>query len=313
MATLAASGDVDRGALPRYLFVDLDDTFTVRGHLHPDVLEAVERAERAGIEVILNTGRPAGYGAALLGYLPGVSAAIVENGGAWLDRKAPPPASTTPAPSGRTPASGRTPTLPAGAVVPHDPHEVPLHLFRSYPQDLRAKLVALRQRVARRLGLLLTPTADNAYRVTDHTALRQLPPGPEGMALLQALAEVTQQESDGQGRLLASSIHLHFMLDGESARSKAVGAEAMLLRRGVSDPAEELRTRAVAVGDSANDISLFHPGRFALSAGVRNIERHLPELGDSRPAHITRAAEGLGLCELIEDLLRGRLPPFTRA
>ena len=29
--------------LPRYLFVDLDDTFTVRGRLHPDVLEAVER------------------------------------------------------------------------------------------------------------------------------------------------------------------------------------------------------------------------------------------------------------------------------
>lgn len=300
-----------RVELPRYLFVDLDDTFTVRGRLHPDVLEAVERASQAGIEVILNTGRPAGYGAALLGYLPGISAAIVENGGAWLDRKAPPPSATTPASGGLLasgPASSRTPLpLPPGAVTPHDPHEVPLQLFRPYPTDLRTKLAALRQRVARRLGIALVATADNSYRVTDHTALRQLPPGPDGLALLQALAEVTVQESDGQGRLLASSIHLHFMLDGETARSKAVGAEALLRRRGVHDPAAELRAHAVAVGDSANDISLFEPGRFALSVGVRNIERHLPELGDSRPTHITRAAEGLGLCELIEDLLGGRL------
>ena len=37
------------------------------------------------MEVILNTGRPAGYGATLLAYLPMVSAVIVENGGAWLD------------------------------------------------------------------------------------------------------------------------------------------------------------------------------------------------------------------------------------
>jgi hypothetical protein len=310
----ARQGD-GRGELPRYLFVDLDDTFTVRGRLHPDVLEAVERASQAGIEVILNTGRPAGYGAALLGYLPGISAAVVENGGAWLDRKTPPPSASTPASGGPSPGSGlgapassRTPLpLPPGAVTPHDPHEVPLQLFRPYPTDLRPKLSALRQRVARRLGIALVATADNTYRVTDHTALRQLPPGPDGMALLQALAEVTVQESDGQGRLLASSIHLHFMLDGEVARSKALGAEALLGRRGVPDPAAELRAHAVAVGDSANDISLFAPGRFGLSVGVRNIERHLPELGDSRPTHITRAAEGLGLCELIEDLLGGRL------
>ena len=43
----------------------------------------------------------------------------------------------------------------------------------------------MRQRVARRLGIALVATADNAYRVTDHTALRQLPPGPDGLALLQ--------------------------------------------------------------------------------------------------------------------------------
>ena len=73
--------------LPRYLIADVDDTFTVAGHLHPVVFAAVARASAAGIEVILNTGRPAGYGAALLSYLPDVSAVIVENGGAWLDRR----------------------------------------------------------------------------------------------------------------------------------------------------------------------------------------------------------------------------------
>ena len=43
----------------------------------------------AGIEVILNTGRSAGWGAALLAYLPGVSAVIVENGGFGAQAAAP--------------------------------------------------------------------------------------------------------------------------------------------------------------------------------------------------------------------------------
>ena len=151
----------------------------------------------------------------------------------------------------------------------------------------------------------MRPTADAAYRVTDHTAVRTVPPGPAGVAILAELSAVVAQESAGQGHILASSIHIHFMLDGIRPRSKALGVAALLAQRGIADPATELARRAVAVGDSANDASLFAPGRFALSVGVRNIERYLPELGPLRPRHLTQAAEGFGLCELIDDLLRG--------
>jgi hypothetical protein len=97
------------------------------------------------------------------------------------------------------------------------------------------------------------------------------------------------------------------MLDGDTPRSKADGVVELLRSRGSADPQAELLHGAVTVGDSANDASLFALGRFALTVGVRNIERYLPELGAARPRHLTRAAEGLGVCELIEDLLLGKL------
>lgn len=284
--------------LPRYLIADVDDTFTIGGRIHPQVLAAVERAAAAGIELILNTGRPAGYGAALLSYLPSISAVIVENGGAWLDR------TTHPA--------GPHPGEPGGADTARpaapDSGDLPLRFALPPPPDLRERLGLLRQQVAERMGLQLIPTADSAYRVTDHTVVRALPAGPDGAAILARMSEVVAQASAGTGHILASSIHIHFMLDGEDRRSKARGAAALLAGRGITDPWTELARKAVAVGDSANDASLFEPGRFALSVGVRNIERYLPELGSLRPRHLTQAAEGFGFCELIDDLLRGALP-----
>ena len=134
--------------------------------------------------------------------------------------------------------------------------------------------------------------------------------GPEGAAVLARVREVVAEETAGQGGVLASSVHIHFFLDGPRRRSKAHGVEALLLRRGVADPAGELSRWAVAVGDSANDASLFAPGRFALPVGVRNIERYLPELaelGEAAPRHVTQAPEGWGVIELIDDLLAGRL------
>ncbi len=266
----------------RYLIADVDDTFTLHGSLHGSVLSAVARAAAAGIEVILNTGRPAGYGATLLAYVHGVSAVVVENGGAWIDRLAP----------------------GAGA----DPHEAPLCYRDSPSGELRACLADLARRVARRAELRFVETADNAFRLTDYTVLRRLPSdgASAAPATLRRLAALTAEESAGAGQLLASSIHLHFMLDGARPRSKADGVAELLGRRGLTQVAEQLATAAVAVGDSANDASLFAPGRFALSVGVRNIERYLPELGDNRPQYLTQAAEGAGLVELIDAILAAR-------
>lgn len=267
--------------LPRYLILDVDDTLTVEGRLRAPSLAALARAAEAGVDVILNTGRSAGWGAALLAYLPGVSAVVVENGGAWFDRRLPPIGG----------ADG----------------EQPVQLRQAPDASLRARLVALRESAAARLGLPLWPTADDPFRLTDHTVVRTLPGGQEGAAAVAALRAAVREESGGQGDVLASSVHIHFFLDGDAPRSKAAGVSALLARRGVAEPDAELARFAVAVGDSGNDASLFTPGRFALPVGVRNIERYLPELGACAPRHITQAAEGLGLLELVEDLLAGRL------
>ena len=279
----AAQAQADQLSSPlRLIVADVDDTFTFHGSLHPAVLSAVARASQAGLEVILNTGRPAGYGATLLAYVAGVSAVIVENGGAWFDRQAP------------------------GA--PPDPHEVPICYRTLAAPDLRARLADLAQRVGLRAGLSFVPTADNAFRVTDYTVLRRLPADAEPAAVLRQLGAYVAEESDGRGQFLASSIHLHFMLDGQTPRSKADGVAALLRHRGVADPYGYMATSAVSVGDSANDSSLFSPGRFALSVGVANIRRYLPELGPNRPRHITTHAEGLGLVELIDAILAGTPP-----
>lgn len=285
----------------RYLVMDCDDTFTVAGSLSPPVLQAISHAAAEGLEIILNTGRPAGYGATLLGYVEGFTAAVMENGGAFIDALVPSPA-------------GTVQTVPA-----HHRHELPLQLLCSpsgtdSPAELRRRLTQLQERVAQKLGLKLTPTADNAYRVTDFTVLRTLTaPGASAAQsasapLLDAIKEAIQAESAGQGSLLASSIHLHFMLDGGAPRGKWQGVVELLRRRGISNPESVLATSAVSVGDSANDASLFVPGRFALSVGVANIARYLPELGPARPRHITHAPEGHGLVELLDALLKYHRP-----
>lgn len=284
----------------RYLILDVDGTLTVGDHLSPAVLAALTRAAEAGLEIILNTGRSAGYGAALLTYVPGVSAVIVENGGAWFD----------------------------GA---DQRHEEERHATLRCPMSAtalaeeRGRLHALRLRTGHALGLALTPTADDAFRLTDHTVVRRVPTGPAGAEALARLRALVQEETDGAGDILASSVHIHFMIDHAPPdspgalrvpRSKADGALRLLQRRGVTDAAQVLRRHAAVVGDSGNDASLFAPGLFALTIGVANIVPYLPELsarGAAPPQHITREAEGLGVVELIDDLLAGRFAEHAAA
>ncbi len=76
--------DVLRNA--RGLLTDIDDTLTEEGRLHADVLDALQRLQRAGVRVIPVTGRPFGWAYPLLRMWP-VKAIVAENGAAfsWLD------------------------------------------------------------------------------------------------------------------------------------------------------------------------------------------------------------------------------------
>ncbi len=64
----------------RALFTDLDSTMTTAGHLRPDTIASLYQLRDAGIEVVLVTGRSAGWGQALANLFP-FSAVIAENGG----------------------------------------------------------------------------------------------------------------------------------------------------------------------------------------------------------------------------------------
>ena len=62
------------------VFTDVDGTLTTAGKLRASTLGALERLDRAGVPVVLVTGRPAGFAEAWARTLP-VSGVIAENGG----------------------------------------------------------------------------------------------------------------------------------------------------------------------------------------------------------------------------------------
>jgi HAD superfamily hydrolase (TIGR01484 family) len=64
----------------RVLATDVDDTITTAGKIPPSTIEGLAALEKAGIVVVLVTGRPAGWAQALAGYLAGVRIAVAENG-----------------------------------------------------------------------------------------------------------------------------------------------------------------------------------------------------------------------------------------
>ena len=67
----------------RAVFTDLDGTLTTKGKILPTTYQAVAALAAAGVQVVVVTGRPAGWGDCLLRLWP-VRAVIAENGGVVL-------------------------------------------------------------------------------------------------------------------------------------------------------------------------------------------------------------------------------------
>jgi len=67
----------------RAVFTDLDGTLTTKGKILPTTYQALATLAAAGVEVVVVTGRPAGWGDCLLRLWP-VRAVIAENGGVVL-------------------------------------------------------------------------------------------------------------------------------------------------------------------------------------------------------------------------------------
>jgi len=67
-------------AAVKVVAADVDGTVTIGGRITPSTLAMLEQLRDSGRQVVLVTGRSAGWGAALARYLPGVSGVVAENG-----------------------------------------------------------------------------------------------------------------------------------------------------------------------------------------------------------------------------------------
>jgi len=128
----ALSQEVLKGI--RLVATDMDGTLTKDGLFTVDLLQAFEALNRCGIEIMIVTGRSAGWVSGLVHYLP-VVGAIAENGGIYIDKQNPNP-----------------------VVLPDIPR-------MSQHRDRLSKVFRrLRDRYPN-----LRPSDDNTYRLTDWT------------------------------------------------------------------------------------------------------------------------------------------------
>ena len=74
----------------RLVATDMDGTLTVNGQFEPSLLQAFARLREHNIEIMIVTGRSAGWVSGLVNYLP-VVGAIAENGGLYISKHNPEP------------------------------------------------------------------------------------------------------------------------------------------------------------------------------------------------------------------------------
>ncbi|MEO0770522.1 MAG: HAD family hydrolase [Cyanobacteria bacterium J06649_4] len=118
----------------RLVATDMDGTLTDSGQFTPALLQAFERLAQNGFEVMIVTGRSAGWVSGLVHYLP-VVGAIAENGGLYIDKRNPEP-----------------------VILPDIPR------MSQHRDRLASVFKYLRDRYPS-----LRPAADNPYRLTDWT------------------------------------------------------------------------------------------------------------------------------------------------
>ena len=118
----------------RLVATDMDGTLTKSGEFTPALLKAFELLKQHNIDVMIVTGRSAGWVSAIVNYLP-VVGAIAENGGLYIDKQ-----------------SGESKIL---SDIPR---------FSHHRDRLETLFNHLRDRYPS-----LCPSADNSYRITDWT------------------------------------------------------------------------------------------------------------------------------------------------
>ncbi len=253
----------------RGVLTDVDDTLTREGKLSASTYRCLWQLHEAGIDVVPVTGRSYGWAHMMLAQWP-VPAVVTESGGVALWREA---------------GAGAASTLRVDTF--DEPQQV---------QQQRERLMDLCAQWLRDApGLRFA--SDNELRRVD-VAIDYCEEVPR-VPMAQVLALIEKIRGAGfQAR--HSTVHInawhgHF--------DKGPMALRLLQQwRGI-----DTRTAGqdwLFIGDAPNDRSMF--ASFPRSVGVANITPFLSDLGDARPARLTRASHGAGFEEMAALLLAAR-------
>jgi HAD superfamily hydrolase (TIGR01484 family) len=248
----------------RALFSDIDGTLTTGGRIEAETYAGLLALEAAGVSVVLVTGRPAGWGQALLSLMP-ITAIVTENGGVTFLRR----------------------SVRAGASDGHTKiYGVPVADLASWRRRMHATVAVVQRQIpAARLS------SDSVYREVD-LAIDWNEEVELSVEDTEAAIDILRQAGF---RATRSSVHINFcppMFDKLSACLRVV-------REVFGGTIDDLMPY-VYVGDSLNDAPTF--AGFPRSVGVANVRTWWDEL-PARPRYVTDLPEGAGLREVIARVL----------
>jgi HAD superfamily hydrolase (TIGR01484 family) len=248
-------------------FTDIDDTITEDGLLIPESFGALWELSRAGLEVVVVTGRPAGWCDHIARMWP-VAAVIGENGAFYYayDRKAR--------------------RMNRRSLICEDERI-----------EGRRRLERVRRRVLAEVpgcGI----AADQPFRLVDLAVdFREDVDPPLGPEAVEAICRIAEEEG---AVCKVSSIHVNCWY---GSFDKLSGVRQFLSDRGraLADPG--VKKRVLFSGDSPNDEPMFR--ELPLTVAVANIREFLPRLS-APPTYITKESSARGFAEAVSIILSRR-------
>lgn len=248
----------------RGLFCDLDDTLTEKGRLDTEAYSALVAAARAGLRVVVVTGRPGGWAEVLASMWP-VAAVVAENGAVAVRVE--------------RDASGHA-RLRRWFWDPEPARQQAEQRLAAILADVRAAVPRARLAADQHLR-----STDLAFDVGETLTLSESEVG-----------EILERIGRGGARHLVSTVHAHaFFGDHDKAK--------MLVRLGGElwgESPEAIRDHYLFIGDSPNDQAGF--AYFRWSAGVANVTRFEHALAPP-PGFVASAGHGRGFAEIVSIVL----------
>jgi len=257
-------GEVARSI--RYIFTDLDDTITTHDFLEPESYQAICDLNRAGIEIFIVTGGPAGWCECIARMWP-IKAVVGESGAFYMHKD---PQNQRLSIREFVEARQKHLFINKMAKIHHD-------LLKNFPN--------------------LCLSSDQFSRLYDLAIELGSVKSKEDTSQSEQFEAVINYLRDCGLNTKISSIHINATL---GSWDKLSTTKAMIQELLGTDLKDMLQT-SVFIGDSLNDDAMF--GFFEHSIGVANVRNCAPSLLNP-PKWITRGERGAGFVEFAHHLLQ---------